>query len=157
MHAYLTSDSAPASTCRVVNQLLTELDGVEGLKGVAVIGATSLPDLIDSALLRPGRLDRMVYCGMPGKGCCGRNTCLTWSTVACHFVEHAFSCSIMGHALCYCIIGPALCYQGDSLVFLFHSIPGIMLIGSDITINMLLTGPVGPCTWWLSHPSISAL
>lgn len=45
-------------TDRVVNQLLTELDGVEGLKGVTVVAATSRPDLIDAALLRPGRLDR---------------------------------------------------------------------------------------------------
>jgi ATP-dependent 26S proteasome regulatory subunit len=51
---------------RVVNQLLTELDGVEGLKGVTVLAATSRPDLIDAALLRPGRLDRLVHCGMPG-------------------------------------------------------------------------------------------
>lgn len=50
---------------RVVNQLLTELDGVEGLKGVVVIGATSRPDLIDAALLRPGRLDKLLYCGFP--------------------------------------------------------------------------------------------
>ncbi|KAF6257629.1 P-loop containing nucleoside triphosphate hydrolase protein [Scenedesmus sp. NREL 46B-D3] len=52
-------------TDRVVNQLLTELDGVEGLSGVAVLAATSRPDLIDAALLRPGRLDRMVFCGFP--------------------------------------------------------------------------------------------
>lgn len=45
-------------TDRVVNQLLTELDGVEGLEGVFVVAATSRPDLIDAALLRPGRLDR---------------------------------------------------------------------------------------------------
>lgn len=51
---------------RVVNQLLTELDGVEGLKGVVVIGATSRPDLIDPALLRPGRLDNLLYCDFPG-------------------------------------------------------------------------------------------
>eukprot|EP00890_Picochlorum_soloecismus_P003574 jgi/Picsp_1/4217/NSC_01726-R1_peroxisome biogenesis protein pex1 len=50
---------------RVVNQLLTELDGVEGLKGVVVVAATSRPDLIDTALLRPGRLDRMLFCGFP--------------------------------------------------------------------------------------------
>lgn len=50
---------------RVVNQLLTELDGVEGLRGVAVVAATSRPDLIDVALLRPGRLDRLLYCGFP--------------------------------------------------------------------------------------------
>jgi SpoVK/Ycf46/Vps4 family AAA+-type ATPase len=52
-------------TDRVVNQLLTELDGVESLAGVYVLAATSRPDLIDSALLRPGRLDRMLYCGFP--------------------------------------------------------------------------------------------
>nr|XP_014347945.1 PREDICTED: peroxisome biogenesis factor 1 [Latimeria chalumnae] len=49
-------------TDRVVNQLLTQLDGVEGLHGVYVIAATSRPDLIDPALLRPGRLDKSVYC-----------------------------------------------------------------------------------------------
>jgi len=50
---------------RVVNQLLTELDGVEGLRGVSVVAATSRPDLLDAALLRPGRLDRLLYCGFP--------------------------------------------------------------------------------------------
>lgn len=52
-------------TDRVVNQLLTELDGVEGLKGVSVVGATSRPDLLDAALLRPGRLDRLLLCDFP--------------------------------------------------------------------------------------------
>ncbi len=52
-------------TDRTVNQLLTQLDGVEGLSGVVVMAATSRPDLIDAALLRPGRLDRLVYCGLP--------------------------------------------------------------------------------------------
>eukprot|EP00897_Mesotaenium_endlicherianum_P010208 jgi/Mesen1/9215/ME000591S08541 len=52
-------------TDRVVNQLLTELDGVEGLSGVFVIAATSRPDLIDAALLRPGRLDRLLLCDFP--------------------------------------------------------------------------------------------
>ncbi|KAG2501630.1 hypothetical protein HYH03_000135 [Edaphochlamys debaryana] len=52
-------------TDRVVNQLLTELDGVEGLRGVVVLGATSRPDMIDAALLRPGRLDRLLFCGPP--------------------------------------------------------------------------------------------
>ena len=51
----------------MVNQLLTELDGVEGLKGVCVLAATSRPDLVDAALLRPGRLDRLVYCGVPDR------------------------------------------------------------------------------------------
>jgi len=52
-------------TDRVVNQFLTALDGVEGLDGVYVLAATSRPDLIDPALLRPGRLDRCLYVGLP--------------------------------------------------------------------------------------------
>lgn len=52
-------------TDRVVNQLLTELDGVEGLQGVIVIAATSRPELLDGALLRSGRLDRLVECPIP--------------------------------------------------------------------------------------------
>ena len=45
--------------CRVVNQLLTEMDGVDGRTGVFVVAATNRPDMIDSALLRPGRLDKV--------------------------------------------------------------------------------------------------
>eukprot|EP00054_Salpingoeca_dolichothecata_P004470 m.30719 g.30719 ORF g.30719 m.30719 type:complete len:1052 (-) comp14624_c0_seq1:49-3204(-) len=52
-------------TDRVVNQLLTHLDGVEKLDGVYVLAATSRPDLIDPALLRPGRLDKSLFCGLP--------------------------------------------------------------------------------------------
>ncbi|KAF7659306.1 hypothetical protein LDENG_00000210, partial [Lucifuga dentata] len=52
-------------TDRVVNQLLTQLDGVEGLQGVYVLAATSRPDLIDPALLRPGRLDKSLCCPPP--------------------------------------------------------------------------------------------
>ncbi|KAJ5963749.1 uncharacterized protein N7479_003625 [Penicillium vulpinum] len=52
-------------TDRVVNQLLTQMDGAEGLSGVYVLAATSRPDLIDPALLRPGRLDKSLLCGMP--------------------------------------------------------------------------------------------
>ncbi|KAI0301591.1 P-loop containing nucleoside triphosphate hydrolase protein [Multifurca ochricompacta] len=54
-------------TDRVVNQLLTLMDGAEGLDGVYVLAATSRPDLIDSALLRPGRLDKSLLCNMPTK------------------------------------------------------------------------------------------
>jgi transitional endoplasmic reticulum ATPase len=53
------------ATERVVTQLLTELDGIEKLENVVVIGATNRPDILDSALLRPGRLDRLVYVGAP--------------------------------------------------------------------------------------------
>lgn len=46
-------------TERVVNQLLTELDGMEGRQQVFVIAATNRPDMIDPAMLRPGRLDKV--------------------------------------------------------------------------------------------------
>lgn len=52
-------------TDRVVNQFLTHLDGVEPLSGVYVLAATSRPDLIDPAILRPGRLDTHLHCSMP--------------------------------------------------------------------------------------------
>ncbi|GAA5969154.1 hypothetical protein JCM11641_007489 [Rhodosporidiobolus odoratus] len=52
-------------TDRVVNQMLTQMDGAEGLEGVYVLAATSRPDLIDPALLRPGRLDKSILCDMP--------------------------------------------------------------------------------------------
>ena len=52
-------------TDRVVNQLLTQMDGAEGLTGVYVLAATSRPDMIDPALLRPGRLDKSLLCDMP--------------------------------------------------------------------------------------------
>ena len=52
-------------TERVVNTLLAEMDGLESLDGVAVIGATNRPTLLDSALLRPGRFDELVYIPVP--------------------------------------------------------------------------------------------
>ena len=50
---------------RVVNQLLTELDGLEEMEDVIVIGATNRPDMIDPALIRTGRFDRLVFIGEP--------------------------------------------------------------------------------------------
>ncbi|OWF55570.1 Spermatogenesis-associated protein 5 [Mizuhopecten yessoensis] len=50
---------------RVLAQLLTEIDGVEGLQDVTVIAATNRPDMIDKALMRPGRLDRILYVPLP--------------------------------------------------------------------------------------------
>jgi transitional endoplasmic reticulum ATPase len=55
----------PHVTERIVNQLLSELDGLEELRGVVVIGATNRPDIIDSALLRPGRFDEMILVPVP--------------------------------------------------------------------------------------------
>lgn len=50
---------------RVLNQILTEMDGMSARKNVFVIGATNRPDQIDPALLRPGRLDQLVYIPLP--------------------------------------------------------------------------------------------
>jgi transitional endoplasmic reticulum ATPase len=54
-------------TERVISQILTEMDGLEDLKGVVVIGATNRPDIIDEALLRPGRFDRLLEVPIPDK------------------------------------------------------------------------------------------
>lgn len=55
------------SSERVVNQLLTEMDGLEERRGVFVIAATNRPDIIDPAMLRPGRLDKLLYVPLPTK------------------------------------------------------------------------------------------
>jgi transitional endoplasmic reticulum ATPase len=50
---------------RVLNQILTEMDGMNAKKNVFIIDATNRPDQIDPALLRPGRLDRLIYIPLP--------------------------------------------------------------------------------------------
>ena len=55
----------PQATERVVNTLLAEMDGIEEMQSVVVIGATNRPNLIDPALLRPGRLDELIYVSVP--------------------------------------------------------------------------------------------
>jgi transitional endoplasmic reticulum ATPase len=50
---------------RVMNQLLTEIDGVGAKKNVFFVGATNRPELLDEALLRPGRLDQLIYIPLP--------------------------------------------------------------------------------------------
>ena len=55
----------PQVTERVVNTILSEMDGLEELNNVVLIGATNRPNLIDPALLRPGRFDELVYVGVP--------------------------------------------------------------------------------------------
>jgi transitional endoplasmic reticulum ATPase len=55
----------PQVTERVVNTILSEMDGLEELQSVVVIGATNRPNLIDPALLRPGRFDELIYVGVP--------------------------------------------------------------------------------------------
>ncbi|WP_404813128.1 CDC48 family AAA ATPase [Infirmifilum lucidum] len=63
MRGLVSSDSGV--TERVVSQLLTEMDGLERLEGVVVVAATNRPDIIDPALLRPGRFDRLIYVPPP--------------------------------------------------------------------------------------------
>src|SRR5690606_17243473 len=55
----------PQVTARVVNTILAEMDGMEELNSIVVIGATNRPWLVDPALLRPGRFDELVYVGAP--------------------------------------------------------------------------------------------
>ena len=54
-------------TERVVNQLLTEMDGLEDMNEIVIIGATNRPDMLDTALLRPGRFDRIILAPVPDK------------------------------------------------------------------------------------------
>merc|ERR1712183_483822 len=53
---------------RVINQILTEMDGMGAKKNVFIIGATNRPDIIDSAIMRPGRLDQLIYIPLPDDG-----------------------------------------------------------------------------------------
>ncbi|MCT2557596.1 CDC48 family AAA ATPase [Tsuneonella sp. YG55] len=62
-----SAQGEPQVTGRVVNTILAEMDGLEELQSVVVIGATNRPTLVDPALLRPGRFDELVYVGTPDK------------------------------------------------------------------------------------------
>ena len=62
-----SSGMEPQVTGRVVNTVLAEMDGLEELQSVVVIGATNRPTLVDPALLRPGRFDELVYVGTPDR------------------------------------------------------------------------------------------
>eukprot|EP00621_Florenciella_sp_RCC1693_P006841 CAMPEP_0182532736 /NCGR_PEP_ID=MMETSP1323-20130603/12259_1 /TAXON_ID=236787 /ORGANISM="Florenciella parvula, Strain RCC1693" /LENGTH=255 /DNA_ID=CAMNT_0024742525 /DNA_START=1 /DNA_END=768 /DNA_ORIENTATION=- len=59
------SGGASEAGDRVINQILTEIDGVGSKKSVFVIGATNRPDILDSAVTRPGRLDQLIYIPLP--------------------------------------------------------------------------------------------
>jgi ribosome biogenesis ATPase len=50
---------------RVVNQMLTEMDGVQERQGVYLLAASNRPDIIDPAVLRPGRFDKILFVGLP--------------------------------------------------------------------------------------------
>ncbi|KAK8191619.1 P-loop containing nucleoside triphosphate hydrolase protein [Phyllosticta capitalensis] len=59
------NDALSEASARVVNMLLTELDGLSDREGIYVIAATNRPDMIDDAMLRPGRLETLLYVGLP--------------------------------------------------------------------------------------------
>merc|ERR1712002_776447 len=59
---------AGGASDRVINQILTEMDGMGSKKNVFIIGATNRPDIIDSAIMRPGRLDQLIYIPLPDDG-----------------------------------------------------------------------------------------
>lgn len=61
------NSNSSTETGKTLNQLLTEMDGIENLSNVIVIGATNRPDILDPALIRPGRFDRVVYVPVPEK------------------------------------------------------------------------------------------
>ncbi len=60
-----SSDGGSQENLKVINQLLAEMDGLEDLKGIIVIGATNRPDMLDPAVLRPGRFDRFILVDVP--------------------------------------------------------------------------------------------
>lgn len=65
--AMQSGDSDSRTSERVLNQVLSEMDGLESLKDVVVIAATNRPNILDPAIVRPGRFDRLVYVGAPNR------------------------------------------------------------------------------------------
>merc|ERR1719379_3107278 len=63
-----SSGDAGGAGDRVINQILTEMDGMGSKKSVFIIGATNRPDVIAPAVLRPGRLDQLIYIPLPDEG-----------------------------------------------------------------------------------------
>lgn len=84
----------PQVTGRVVNTILAEMDGLEELQSVVVIGATNRPTLVDPALLRPGRFDELVYVGTPDRA--GREHILGIHTAKMPLAEDVDLAAIAG-------------------------------------------------------------
>jgi hypothetical protein len=99
--------------CRVVNQLLTELDGVEGLTGVAVLAATSRPDLIDAALLRPGE----AQCGTARVPTTVQQRCMTVQQPFMGLTEHADMIQLR----LLCVVSPAEPFVVQQAVAVLHT------------------------------------
>ena len=86
----------PQVTARVVNTILAEMDGMEDLTSIVVIGATNRPTLVDPALLRPGRFDELVYVGAPDEA--GRVHILKIHTANMPLAEDVDLAAIAGKA-----------------------------------------------------------
>jgi len=86
----------PQATERVVNTILAEMDGLEELQSVIVIGATNRPNLVDPALLRPGRFDELVYVGVPDAD--GRRRILAIQTAKMPLADEVDLESLAGRA-----------------------------------------------------------
>lgn len=78
LYTDVTSSPPGGAADRVINQVLTEMDGMSTKKNVFIIGATNRPDIIDPAILRPGRLDQLIYIPLPDEPV---------STGACKYVQ----------------------------------------------------------------------
>ena len=72
----------------MINQVLTEMDGMSSKKNVFIIGATNRPDIIDPAILRPGRLDQLIYIPLPDEP-------VSTGAMQLYFkCNYAFSCTV---------------------------------------------------------------
>lgn len=87
------SQHSEAST-RVVNTLLAELDGLSERTGIYVVGATNRPEMIDEAVIRPGRFERSIHVGLPGANERGqimaalcRDTRIIWPAGLCELAQ----------------------------------------------------------------------
>ena len=91
-------DSSGAAAERVVNQLLTEMDGLSSRGAVFLVGATNRPDIIDPALLRPGRLDKALYVPLPDSG--GRGDIMRRLTRKTPLAEGSDPCALAASRAC---------------------------------------------------------
>jgi transitional endoplasmic reticulum ATPase len=115
---------------RIVSQLLTEMDGLEDLKGVVVIGATNRPDIIDEALLRPGRFDRLLEIPLP-------NSDAIKEIIKIHMAKKPMDKSVDVDKL----VGLAKGYSGADIAALVNA-AAMSAIKEYITINRTAQAPI---------------
>ena len=97
---YITGGAAD----RVINQILTEMDGMSSKKNVFIIGATNRPDIIDPAILRPGRLDQLIYIPLPDEQVRPSLWLCVYVGVYIYIYVHACVCAVyVWHRVCVCV------------------------------------------------------